>query len=94
MNFAQMLLSLFVFIRFPRQVSGLEEYIISNKPLNTSDVEKLTREYEVSLVNKRGYLWSILLKKLLHWWMRHASLNSMHISLNSKVVKIEIPYTR
>jgi len=56
MNFAQMLLSLFGFIKFPRQVSGLEEYIISNKPLNTSDVEKLTREYEVSLVNKRGYL--------------------------------------
>jgi hypothetical protein len=56
MNFAQMLLALFGFIRFPRQVSGLEEYIISRRPLNSCDVEKFTREYEVSLVNKRGYL--------------------------------------
>jgi len=94
MNFAQMLLSLFGFIKFPRQVSGLEEYIISRRPLNSCDVEKFTREYELSLINKGGYLWSILLKKLLHWWMRHALPNSMHISLNSKAVKIEVPYTR
>jgi len=94
MNFAQMLLSLFGFIKFPRQVSGLEEYIISRRPLNSCDVEKFTREYEISLINKGGYLWSILLKKLLMQWMKHVLLNSMLIRPDSKVAKIEVPYTR
>lgn len=51
MNFAHMLLA-FIGVNKPYgHASHLEEYIISHRPQNTCDVEKLTREFE----SKKGF---------------------------------------
>jgi len=44
----------FLSSKSPTYGSRLEEYIISNNPKDTADVERLTREYDMS-VNK-GFL--------------------------------------
>ncbi len=38
--------------------SRLEEYIVSKNPQDNSDIERLTREYELS--SSRRYLWTHL----------------------------------
>jgi hypothetical protein len=43
-----------IYSKSPTYGSRLEEYIISNNPKDTADVERLTREYDKS-VNK-GFL--------------------------------------
>jgi hypothetical protein len=43
-----------LYSKSPTYGSRLEEYIISNNPKDTADVERLTREYDMS-VNK-GFL--------------------------------------
>ena len=47
-----------LYSKSPTYGSRLEEYIISNNPKDTADVERLTREYDMS-VNK-GFLWNQL----------------------------------
>jgi len=35
--------------------SALEEYIVRHAPQNTCDVDRLTREFDLSQVNHRGW---------------------------------------